>query len=93
MMPLTPGNVGLTSGAVAMALRAHGVDLTTALTTGIAFHAVETVVGIVFGLASVLFLTPFSSPRVRRRTTLAVGFATCVALVGAFGATVLVELV
>jgi len=92
-MPLTPGNVGLTSGAVAMALRAHGVDLTTALTTGIAFHAVETLVGIVFGLASALFLAPFSSPRVRRRTTLVLGVATCAALAGAFGATVLVDLV
>jgi glycosyltransferase 2 family protein len=92
-MPLTPGNVGFTSGAVAMALRAHGVGLTTALTTGIAFHAVETVAGIVFGLASVLVLAPFSSTGARRRATLAVGAATCVALVGAFGATVLVDLV
>jgi hypothetical protein len=92
-MPLTPGNVGLTSGAVAMALRAHGVDLTTALTTGIAFHAVETAVGIVFGLASVLLLAPFSSAVVRRRTTLAVGTATCAVLAVAFSATVLVDLV
>jgi phosphatidylinositol alpha-mannosyltransferase len=92
-MPLTPGNVGLTSGAVAMALRAHGVGLTTALTTGIAFHAVETAAGVAFGLASVLFLAPFSSAVARRRTTLAVGAATCVALAGAFGATVLVDLV
>jgi phosphatidylinositol alpha-mannosyltransferase len=92
-MPLTPGNVGLASGAVAIALRAHGVGLTTALTTGIAFHAVETVVGVAFGLASVLFLAPFSSIGARRRTTLAVGAATCAVLVGAFGATVLVDLV
>jgi phosphatidylinositol alpha-mannosyltransferase len=92
-MPLTPGNVGLTSGAVAMALRAHGVGLTTALTTGIAFHAVETVAGIVFGLASVLFLAPFSSTGARRRTMLAAGAATCALLAGAFGATVLVDLV
>jgi len=92
-MPLTPGNVGLTSGAVAMALRAHGVGLTTALTTGIAFHAVETVAGIVFGLASVLFLAPFSSTGARRRTMLAAGAATCAVLAGAFGATVLVDLV
>jgi uncharacterized membrane protein YbhN (UPF0104 family) len=91
-MPLTPGNVGLTSGAVAMALRAHGVGFTTALTTGIAFHAVETVAGIAFGLASVVFLAPFSSTVARRRTTLALSAATCVALVGAFGATVLVNL-
>jgi len=92
-IPLTPGNVGLASGAVAIALRADGVGLTTALTTGIAFHAVETVVGIAFGLASVLFLAPFSSVGARRRTTLAVGAATCAVLVGAFGATVLVDLV
>jgi glycosyltransferase 2 family protein len=92
-MPLTPGNVGLTSGAVAMALRAHGVGMTTALTTGIAFHAVETVAGIVFGLASVLFLAPFSSTGARRRTILAAGAATCAVLAGAFGATVLVDFV
>jgi glycosyltransferase 2 family protein len=92
-MPLTPGNVGLTSGAVAIALRAHGVGLTTALTTGIAFHAVETVAGVAFGLASVLYLAPFSSTIARRRTTLAVGAAGCVVLVGAFGATVLVDVV
>ncbi len=92
-MPLTPGNVGLTSGAVAMALRAHGVGLTTALTTGIAFHAVETVAGIVFGLASVLFLAPFSSTGARQRAMLAAGATACAVLVGAFGATVLVNLV
>jgi len=93
LMPLTPGNVGFASGAVAMALRAHGVGLTTALTTGIAFHAVETAAGIVFGLASALFLAPFSSAVVRRRTTLAVGAATCALLAGAFGATVLIDVV
>jgi glycosyltransferase 2 family protein len=92
-MPLTPGNVGLASGAVAIALRAHGVGLTTALTTGIAFHAVETVAGVAFGLASALYLAPFSSSGARRRTTLAVGVATSVMLVGAFGATVLVDVV
>jgi glycosyltransferase 2 family protein len=92
-MPLTPGNVGLTSGAIAMALHAQGVGLTTALTTGIAFHAVETVAGIVFGLASVLFLAPFSSTVARRRTMLAVGAASCAVLVGAFSATVVLDLV
>ena len=53
----------------------------------------ETAVGIAFGLASVLFLAPFSSIGTRRRTTLAVGAATFAVLVGAFGATVLVDLV
>src|SRR6266508_1978356 len=92
-MPLTPGNVGLTSGAVAMALRAHGVGMTTALTTGIAFHAVETMAGIVFGLTSVLFLAPFSSTVARRRITLAVGAAACALFAGVFSVTVFVDLV
>jgi uncharacterized membrane protein YbhN (UPF0104 family) len=92
-MPLTPGNVGLTSGAIAMALRAHGVGLTTALTTGIAFHAVETAAGIVFGLASALLQAPFPSAVVRRRTTLAAGTLTCAVLMVAFGATVLGDFV
>ena len=92
-MPLTPGNVGFTSGAVAMALRAQGVGLTTALTTGIAFHAVETCAGVVFGLASALFLAPFPSAVARRRTTLALAAAASAALMAAFGATVVVDLV
>jgi uncharacterized membrane protein YbhN (UPF0104 family) len=92
-MPLTPGNVGVTSGAVAMALRAQGVGLTTALTTGIAFHAVETCAGVIFGLASALFLAPFPSTVARRRTTLALGAAALAAFVAAFGATVVVDLV
>ena len=92
-MPLTPGNVGFTSGAVAMALRAQGVGMTTALTTGIAFHAVETCAGVVFGLASALFLAPFPSAVARRRTTLALAAAASAALMAAFGATVVVDLV
>jgi hypothetical protein len=54
---------------------------------------VETVAGVAFGLASVLYLAPFSSTGARRRTTLAVGAAACVVLVGTFGATVLVDVV
>ena len=49
--------------------------------------------GVAFGLASALFLAPFSSNAARRRTALAVGAATSVVLVGAFGATVLVNVV
>jgi hypothetical protein len=76
-----------------MALRAQGVGLTTALTTGIAFHAVETCAGVVFGLASALFLAPFPSAVARRRTMLALSAAASAALVAAFGATVVVDLV
>ena len=63
LLPLTPGNIGLKSGAIALALQAHGVDGTTALSTGIALHAVETVVGLAFGSASVLYLAQVPVPR------------------------------
>ena len=42
ILPLTPGNVGVASAAVAFALKAHGVGSEVALTAGIAFGAVET---------------------------------------------------
>ncbi|HZB22556.1 MAG TPA: lysylphosphatidylglycerol synthase domain-containing protein [Gaiellaceae bacterium] len=63
LLPLTPGNVGLKSGAIALALQSKGVDVTTALASGIAFHAVETVVGLVFGSASALYLSRVPVPR------------------------------
>jgi uncharacterized membrane protein YbhN (UPF0104 family) len=89
--PVTPGNVGVTSGAVAMALSAHGVPMTAALTTGIAFHAIETCAGVGCGLASGLYLVEVTP---RRRWTLALaGAAAAAALVGAFSATVLVNVV
>ncbi len=93
IMPLTPGNVGVTSGAVAMALSAHGVSMTTALTTGIAFHAVETAAGLIVGLASALFLAPFSSPATRRWAVVAGTAFGCLVLVAGFSATVLADMV
>jgi uncharacterized membrane protein YbhN (UPF0104 family) len=88
-MPLTPGNVGITSGAVAMALSAHGVPMTVALTTGIAFHAVETCSGLVSGIASGLFLLELQPSR--RWTVVAAGAAMGLAVIGAFSATVLID--
>jgi uncharacterized membrane protein YbhN (UPF0104 family) len=87
-LPLTPGGVGVTSGAVALALSAHGVPMTIALTTGIAFHAVETCAGVSAGLASAFYLVEVTP--VRRW---AVAAAASVALVGAFGATVFPQMV
>lgn len=52
LVPLTPGNVGITSGAVAAALGARGVDLSSGVAAGVVFHAVELSVGLSFGLAS-----------------------------------------
>ena len=63
VLALTPGNLGIKSGAIAVALQAQGVDLTTALSTGIAFHAVETLVGLAFGSCSALYLSRVRIPR------------------------------
>ncbi len=38
LIPLTPGNFGVTSGAIAMALQAHGMSFTNGLAAGIAFR-------------------------------------------------------
>jgi uncharacterized membrane protein YbhN (UPF0104 family) len=84
MIPLS-GNVGITSGAVAVALQAHGIALSHAMATGLAFHAVETAAGIAAGLGGLLFLVRFGA----RRLVVA-GAATC--LFAAFAATVLVPL-
>ncbi|HEX6701518.1 MAG TPA: lysylphosphatidylglycerol synthase transmembrane domain-containing protein [Gaiellaceae bacterium] len=93
IVPLTPGNVGIASGTVAMALQARGIGLTEALTAAIALHAVETAASIGIGGAGILFLTRFRSPAARFRVVAVAGAAASIALVWAFSATVLVDLV
>ncbi|HYZ77273.1 MAG TPA: lysylphosphatidylglycerol synthase domain-containing protein [Gaiellaceae bacterium] len=93
LVPLTPGNVGVVSGAVAVTLQTRGVDLTKALTTGIALHAIETAVSIVVGAAGALYLARFASATGRRRALAIAGAACVVLLVGAFSATVFADFV
>jgi uncharacterized membrane protein YbhN (UPF0104 family) len=93
LMPLTPGNVGITSGAVAVVFHAHGTSFADALAGGIAFHAIETGAGIAFGLGSLAWLAPYPSPGVRRIALLAAGASASLAVAGALSATVLVPLV
>ena len=50
-VPLTPGNVGIASGAVAVALRSRGIGVTEALGVGIGIQALETVVSLAAGTA------------------------------------------
>lgn len=83
LIPITPGNIGLKSGAIALALQSQGVDVTTALSSGIAFHAVETVVGLAFGASGAIYLTRLPVPR------WALAGATAV-LAALFGASVLI---
>jgi uncharacterized membrane protein YbhN (UPF0104 family) len=93
MIPLTPGNVGVTSAAIAAALHAHGTSFNHGLAAGIAFHAVELAVGITYGIASVLWLAPYPSPNARRIVLLAGAGSWALGIAGAFSATVLAPLV
>lgn len=90
LFPLTPGNVGLTSGAVAIALQGVGVDLPTALAVGIALHAVETVAGVGFGLAGLLWLGSGALEGRRVVVLRVAGAVGVLALLAALGATVLI---
>ena len=92
-LPLTPANIGVTSGAVAVAFQTHGISFAHGLAAGIAFHAVETTVGILFGLVSVVWLAPYPSPQARRLALVAVAASGFLAIAGTFSATVLVPLV
>jgi len=65
-VPLTPGNVGVTSGAIVLALHAQGVQVASAVAAGLVFHAVELSAGILFGLGGALALVPYPSVAVRR---------------------------
>jgi uncharacterized membrane protein YbhN (UPF0104 family) len=90
ILPLTPGNVGMASAAVALALGSQGVESKTALSAGIAFGAVELLTGMIVGAAGALALAgPWVRPYVRLA---AVGAAAGVAAI-AFGATVLLPAV
>jgi uncharacterized membrane protein YbhN (UPF0104 family) len=66
LVPLTPGNIGIASAAIAVAFRAHGVSFSHGLAAGITLQALETAVGLSIGAASVLWLAPYTSPRARR---------------------------
>ena len=92
ILPLTPGNVGVASAAVAFALSAHGVGSHVAVSAGIALGAVETLTTLALGCGSVLYFlgSRAESPSWRTAAVAATG---CFALGAAFGATVLVPLV
>jgi uncharacterized membrane protein YbhN (UPF0104 family) len=59
-VPLTPGNLGVASGAVAVALTSRGIPAAEGLAVGIAIPAVETAFALVVGAAGALY---FAGPR------------------------------
>ena len=92
ILPITPGNIGVASAAVAFALHAHGASASTSFSAGIAFSAVETVTSLAFGTGSALYLVG-AAPGPRRLPAAAAAATACLALGVAFGATVVLPLV
>lgn len=93
LVPLTPGNIGVTSAAIAAALQSRGVNFTDAVSAGLAFHAVEAIVSLGFGLGGALLLTQFRSPRLRRLTLTFAGSAAILSCAAFLGITVFTRLV
>lgn len=62
VLPLTPGNVGLASAAVAVSLHFSGVPAATGVPAGIVLHGVETAAGLSFGAASAVTLGALHVP-------------------------------
>ena len=54
--PVTPGSIGIGSGAVAVALASRGIGMNEALGVGFAIQAVETLVSITTGALGALYL-------------------------------------
>jgi uncharacterized membrane protein YbhN (UPF0104 family) len=76
--PITPGSIGIGSGAVAVALASRGIGMTQALGAGFAIQALETLVSVTTGIVGVLYL---ASPGAALRR-----WAMRVAIVGASAA-------
>jgi uncharacterized membrane protein YbhN (UPF0104 family) len=85
LFPVTPGNVGVGSGAAAVALALTGVGFPAALSAGIAFQALETAVSVLAGAAGIAYLARPPAPAWWLR---AAAPAACLCVAAAFGATV-----
>src|SRR5205085_1282893 len=54
--PITPGSIGIGTGAVAVALASRGIAMSQAIGTGLALQAIETLVSICVGSLGALWL-------------------------------------
>ncbi len=90
VLPITPGNVGVASAAVAFALGAQGVPSAVALSAGVAFGAVELLTAMVVGAAGALGL---AGPLLRPYVRFAMATAAYGTLVAAFSLTVILPAV
>jgi uncharacterized membrane protein YbhN (UPF0104 family) len=88
--PVLPGGIGITSGAISVALVSRGVNLGTAVAAGLVFHAVETLSSLAFaGTCMPLAVRPglLSRPFVR-----VAGAAGMMAVAASLGASALFDL-
>jgi uncharacterized membrane protein YbhN (UPF0104 family) len=85
--PVTPGSIGVGSGAVAVALASRGIGMNEALGVGFAIQAVETLVSVTTGTLGVLYLT--TTPAVRRWSLRIATVGASVGVAAAFGLLVL----
>jgi glycosyltransferase 2 family protein len=88
LLPIAPGNIGVTSAAVALALERAGVDPATAVACGLVFHGVQLLVGIGFGLVSAAFVAG-DHPAARARVVRVAAAAACFCAVAASGVALL----
>lgn len=89
--PLTPGNLGVANGAVAIALGSRGIALATALAIGLAFQGVQTTVDIGAGAVGLLHLAPKTSRFASRRVAQVAAASAVIGVSAAFSLTVLVN--
>jgi uncharacterized membrane protein YbhN (UPF0104 family) len=83
-LPITPGSIGITSGAVSLALAQHGTPMATALAAGVLFHALESAVGVSVGLIAAPFVVrPGLIPRAVGQVALVGAVAITAAVLGA----------
>jgi uncharacterized membrane protein YbhN (UPF0104 family) len=65
LLPLTPANIGVASGAIVVALHGFGIGAEEALTISLGLHAVEAVVAVVCGAVGLLSVAGKRSPSPR----------------------------
>lgn len=87
-IPITPGNIGVASGAAALALGSRGIGVGDAIGVGLAIQALQTAVSVVAGTAGGLYLArPHGAAR--RWTARAVAVGASLALAALVGVVVL----
>jgi uncharacterized membrane protein YbhN (UPF0104 family) len=83
LLPLTPGNLGLASGAVVVALHDYGIGTMTALTISLGLNAVESIAAVVCGTIGLLGLLGERRPAARRAAVVLACTIGAAAMVGA----------